>query len=393
MNDQPKYFPVNWIDGMKINKDHFIAQDYAVQDALHHAVSVGLSPIRYGVLTPSAAGDNTFSVTVTADNQNSISVSVLKCRAITPGGIFINIPALPHENSNGTISASFPVAASETATNYYVVLVVHPFDRQPVGSPDLNESPPRYPFTQPAYKIEFPDEVRYRHFIANPYALTIGKLTVDGNAVRIDEEYIPPCISLNAHPDLLQLHAELDQFLSLLELRCSLIVQKIFKRNQQNELSDLTLYLCDRIMLYLAQAITSLRRTIIYEPPIALFANISGLARVMKNTIDLRTGSGKDQLMNYLSEWSELKQGELENMLGTVANISYNHNDINAGIFPIIRYAKVTSKLFETLSNLEFIGKRRDSGGDFFVKEEFKPQQNDIPPPKPKRKFFGGTQA
>jgi hypothetical protein len=393
MSDQPKYFPVNWIDGMKINKEHFIAQDAAMNDALHQAVSVGLSPVKYGVLPPTAAGENTFSVTLVADNQNSVTASVLKCRALTPGGIFINIPGLPRENENGTITTAFQVAASEATTNYYVVLVVHPFDRLPAGSPDLNENPPRYPFTQPSYKIEFADEGRYRHFAANPYALTIGRLTTDGNSIRIDEEYIPPCISLTAHPDLLQLHAELDQFLSSLELRCSLIVQKIFKRNQQNELSDLTLYLCDRIMLYLAQAITSLRRTVIYEPPIALFANISGLARVMKNTIDLRIGSGKDQLLNYLSEWSELKQGELEIMLSTVANLSYNHNDINTGILPIVRYAQVTTKLFETLSTLEFIGKRRDSGGEFFVKEEFKPQQNDTPAPKPKRKFFGGTQA
>ena len=30
MKDQIKHFPVNWVDGMKINKNHFIAQDCAV---------------------------------------------------------------------------------------------------------------------------------------------------------------------------------------------------------------------------------------------------------------------------------------------------------------------------------------------------------------------------
>lgn len=109
----------------------------------------------------------------------------------------------------------------------------------------------------------------------------------------------------------------------------------------------------------------------------------------MKNTIDLRTGSGKEELMNYLSEWCELSQGELENMLSGLAGLRYEHNDINSNILPVIRFAKVTGKLFESLSNLEFIGKRKESG--IFVKEEQNINQNtnNNTDQKPKRRFFG----
>jgi hypothetical protein len=48
-----------------------------------------------------------------------------------------------------------------------------------------------------------------------------------------------------------------------------------------------------------------------HESPAALFEPIVSLARVMKNTIDLRTGTGKDEMMNYFSEWSELKAGRI----------------------------------------------------------------------------------
>ena len=105
----------------------------------------------------------------------------------------------------------------------------------------------------------------------------------------------------------------------------------------------------------------------------------------MKNVIDLRIGSGKEEMMNYLSEWCELNQGEFENMLTGLANIRYNHNDINSNIQKIIQFVKITSTLFETLSKLEFIGKKKDSG--IFVKEEpnrFTDQQN-----KGRRRFFG----
>lgn len=387
MNQQLTYFPVNWIDGMKINKDHFIAQDNATQDALHTAVSHNLSPVRYGLLMTAAAGNDNFRVTLSADNQHTLSVTVLQCKAVTPGGIYIQLPALAGADNNGTFSASFPFVPSEGRSIYYIVLLAQPFERQPAGNPDLEETPPRYPFTQPLYKIEMADEARYRQYAQHPYALSIGRVLVDGNGIAIDEEYIPPCVTLNAHPDLVQLHAELDQFLAGLELRCSQIVQKIFRKSQQNELSELALFLCDRIMLYLGQSLTGMRRTIMYEPPIQLFATISGLARVMKNTIDLRIGSGKDELMNYLSEWCELNQGELESMLTGIAHLPYNHNNINDSIAPVIRFAKVTSRLFETLSNLEFIGKRKESG--IFVKEEFKQPVQGADQPKTKRRFFG----
>ena len=99
----------------------------------------------------------------------------------------------------------------------------------------------------------------------------------------------------------------------------------------------------------------------------------------------MRTGSGKEELMNYMSEWCELKQGELETMLSSLANTTFNQNDINKNIQKIVLFVKVTSRLFETLSKLEFIGKRRESG--IFVKEEAVQQPDSQG--KPRRRFLG----
>ena len=146
------------------------------------------------------------------------------------------------------------------------------------------------------------------------------------------------------------------------------------------------MFLCDRVMLYIGQAITTMRWTMLYEPPAVMFAAISNLARVMKNSIDMRTGSGKDELMNYLTEWCELKQGELETMLGNLSNTDFDNNDVNKNISDIIAFVKVTLRLFETLSKLEFIGKRKEGG--IFVKEEQTTIQNEVQQPKPRRRFF-----
>jgi hypothetical protein len=390
MRDQIKHFPVNWVDGMKINRNHFIAQDDAMKDALHDIASLNISPIKFGILPSSIAGENTFNVKLSLDNQNALRIAVLSCQAVTSGGIRIAIPALSTtggSEADGVPSTSFQFAPGSAETTWWIFLTTNPFEKQPVGTPDA-ATPPRFPYVVPTYQIHVISESQYNQYANNPYALAIGKASVNGNEIRIQDEYIPPCYSVSAHPDLVTLHSELDQFLSNIELKSTQIVQKIFKKSQQNDLSELVLFLCDRMMLFVGQGITQFRWSLIHESPAGLFATISSLARVMKNTIDLRIGSGKEELMNYLSEWCELKQGELETMLTGIANMRYDNNDVNKNIQKIIVFVRVVTKLLDTLSHLDFIGKRKETG--IFVKEEqpengsFAQQQQ-----KTKRRFFG----
>ena len=389
MREHRKHFAVNWIDGMKINKNHFIEQDNAWTDSLQEMASLALSPLRYGILPGSAAGEENFTVKISLDNQESLKVSVLACQAITLGGIRISIPTLSAKgqpDSGTVLSKIFPFSAAKSESGWWIFLLVHPYEKQPAGSPDLSETPPRLPNVVPTYSLELVSETNYREFANHPYAIPVGKVSVNGNDIRIEDEYLPPCYSIIAHPDLQSLHEELDKYFSNIELYCSQIVQKIYTKKQQNEISELVLFLCDRVILYLGQAISNMRWKMIYEPPVELFMSIATLGRIMKNTIDLRIGSGKDELMTYLSEWCELKQGELETMLGKIANTGFNNNDVNKNIQQVVQFVRVTLRLFETLSKLEFIGKKKESG--IFVKEE-SPQQQAEAQQKAKRRFFG----
>ncbi len=389
MRDQIKHFPVNWVDGMKINRKHFIAQDDAMRDALHDVGSLNTSPVRFGVLPSSVAGEDTFNVKLWLDNQNLLRVSVLSCQAVTSGGVRISVPVFAQTGSgeaDGVPATSFPFSPGGRETVWWVILTINPFGKQPVGTPD-ESVPPRFPYVVPTYNVNVISEAQYSQYAENPYALVIGKVLVNGNEIRVQDEYIPPCYSVSAHPDLVTLHAELDQFMSNIELKCTQIVQKIFKKSQQNDLSELVLFLCDRIMLHVGQSLTQYRWMLIHESPVVLFQTIAALARVMKNTIDLRIGSGKEELMNYLCEWCELKQGELETMLTHIAAMRYDNNDVNQNIMNTISFAKVVSKLFDTLSNLDFIGKRKETG--IFVKEEQPDTSGSSQQTKARRRFFG----
>jgi Bacterial Type VI secretion, VC_A0110, EvfL, ImpJ, VasE len=386
MRDQLKHFPVNWQDGMKINKSHFIAQDDAWRDALQDAASLSVSPMQYGILPEAAGGETNFNVKLSIDNQKTLRVTVMACQAVTIGGARICIPAqgggLDQSDQYPTVSHTFTDAGMEST--WWVVLAVNPFDRLPAGSPDLQETPPRLPFSSPSYTVHVVSQNQLRQYSRHPYALLIGKLNVNGNNLVIDEEYIPPAFTISASVDLQNLLQEIDTFMGNLESRCSAIVQKIFRKSQQNDLSELVQYLCDRMMLYLGPTITQMRWMMLHQSPAMLFAGLSALARVMKNTIDLRIGSGKEEMMNYMCEWCELKQGELETMLTNLSAIRYDHNDVNANIPRIVDFVRVIDRLFDTLSKLDYIGKRRESG--IFVKEE---KTEIADPNKAKRRFFG----
>ncbi|HRB90196.1 MAG TPA: hypothetical protein PK091_14355, partial [Niabella sp.] len=364
MNAYKKYYPVNWTEGMKLNKDIFIAQDQSVADTAYQLISTTLHPLRYGLLPGSD-----FDIQISIDNQNTVRATILNCNAITIGGLPIEISGTKDNNStDGNPSVSLPITVGNTNTFFWLMVMIEPFDRVPYGIIDMNESPARYPFVKPSYKVILVENNQLNQFALHPQALVIGKIIVNGATVQVDENYLPPCLSVSASPDLMGLHAELDSFLAGLEQSCSVIVQKIYKKSQQNDLSELSHFLCDRMMLYLGHAITEFRWLNIHEPPAVMLSAIVSLARTIKNTIDLRIGAGKEELMNYLCEWCEVNQGELESMLSSMAQLRYNHNDVNENINQIVVFAKIIGKLFATLSNLEFIGKRKESG--LFVKEE-----------------------
>lgn len=383
MYNQQHYYPVNWMDGMKMNKSHFIATDHATIDGVRDALQTVLNPTRYGLVCNDE--QQSIDIQISIDNQNLIKAKLLHCDAVTIGGSRIFIHGKNLQQSFTQLEVTQSAKSGEEGV-FWISVAVNLFDRTPYGNPDPQEQPPRNPYLMPSYSLQITPDTQIKQLLHHPNQLIVGKVILNGAQSRVEEEYIPPCMSVSAHIDLVAFHGELDSFFGKLELKCSQIVQKIFKKNQQNELSDLVQFLCDRMVMYLGSSITSYRWSGIHESPVMMVQTTVGLARVMKNTIDLRIGSGKEELLNYLAEWCELNQGELETLLTGVANLNYEHHDVNQVLVKLVRFVKVLGKLFDTLSNLEFIGKKKDS--NIFVKEEQIQVVEDINKPKPKRRFF-----
>jgi hypothetical protein len=382
-----QYLPVNWADGMKINKSHFIAEENAVVYQIAAAAGSWLNDVNYGLLPPGPGG-KALTLFVSMDNQQKVQVRIQHCTAITAGGYYIGFSedtAVSGKNLQ-TPLASTPVLLKDLKEKgYYVVLTVNPYKRVPYGAADPGESPARIPYTQPLFSVDLLAAADVTRNKVGSFQLPLGKLIVEDNRVVLDEQYIPPCSSLGSHPELLEIHAAMEQFLAKIETCSVQIVQKILHKKQANDMSSIVHKLCEQTLQFTAIQLAEWKALGLVAPPVQVVSKASALARLVKNVLDCHLGSGKEELINYFTEWCNFSQGELEGAITTLANHTYDHLDISDSVTKVSVFTKILSQLFHQLARLEYIGKRKDSG--IFVKEEVITPSTDQTPPR-RRSFL-----
>ncbi|MFP3593132.1 hypothetical protein [Chryseobacterium sp. SIMBA_038] len=366
MIEKLNHFPVNWIDGMKINKTHFNAVQDFISDSIRDSVGIHTTMINYGLLPV----NDSIKMNLIIDNHKLLRIRVEQCYAITPNGSRIDIGGGAADSIS--LSLPYPEAAYEIKDNESLVLFaclsVNNFKRTPCGEPDPDENPPRYPYTQPEYSLNLIQEAELKNTLGfGSSHLTIGKILVNANESRIDENYIPPSVYVSSHKKLQELYMEIDRFYGQIELYSVQIAQKIYGKKQSNALALMMELMTDKTLNYLGKEINRFRWMSPHTEPANMFLSVVALARTLKNFIDARSGAGKEELLNYFAEWCNVSQGNFEMIFSDVINAEYNHNQMDITIAKIERFMKTLEELYSVLSRLDYIGKKRD--GSIFVSE------------------------
>ncbi|KNB63063.1 type VI secretion system baseplate subunit TssK [Chryseobacterium sp. Hurlbut01] len=364
MIEKLNHFPVNWIDGMKINKNHFLEVQNFVSDSIRDSIGIHTSIINYGLLPVAEP----IKMNLIIDNHKLLRIKVEECHAITPNGSRIDIGT----SESLSLSIPYPETVRELKENESAVLLVcisvNHFKRTPYGEPDPEENPPRYPYTHPEYSLNLIPEDELKSTIGfGANYLTIGKILVNAGESKIDDNYIPPSISVSSHQKLQELYTEIDRFYGQIELYSVQIAQKIHSKKQSTDLAMMMERLSDKTLNYLGTEINRLRWMSPHTPPANMLLSVVALARVLKNFIDARSGAGKEELLNYFAEWCNVSQGDFEVIFSETINTDYNHNQMDIVIAKITRFIKTLEDLFSILSRLDYIGKKRD--GSIFVSE------------------------
>ncbi len=364
-----KHYRVNWIDGMKINKDHFIAMENSILEMVKSSAQKNISPISYGLLPQHIGLESSLDLVMSVDGQSTIEVVLNTCRAITIGGYQIDIT----QDALGLLGGSEHILRQQYVVNddeneWYVVLAVDPFKRVEAGNSDAEEEPPRRPYVLAGYKLHILPKNETLDHEFGLHHITIGKIILENGKPAVAADFIPPCRTIQSHPDLQFTYAELGSFLNQMESYSLHIIQKIYQKKQTNDLANIALYISEQVMRNLNANITEFRLVDRYGPPIGMISKLVSLGRVIKSSLDVFVGVGKENFLNYLTNWCDLNQGAFENVLADTIELKYSHNDINLSLEKVSSFTKLMLSLFKKLSELEYIGKKEDSG--IFVKEE-----------------------
>lgn len=360
---------VNWVDGMKINKNHFIEMENSLVHIVANSQLKNLTPVNFGLLPELKDNEPSIDISVSLDGTDSIEVVLNTCRAVTLGGFQIDITketSALMEQSGYILKHQYDFNKEEAA--WFVIVSVNPYERIPVGEADPNEEPPRHPYVFSEYKIDVLPQSETSKSELGLYHVTLGKIVLEDGIPVLEEDFIPPCRSIQSHPDLKFTYTEIGAFLNQMEAYSMHIIQKIYQKKQTNDLAHMALHLSQQVLYYLSQSISEFRFKDKYEPPIAMISKLVNLARVIKSSLDVYVGTGKEDFLNYLTDWCDLNQGAFENVLIEMIDVEYVHTDINSALYKVSSFTRLMLSLFKQLNDLDYIGKK--SGSNIFVKEK-----------------------
>lgn len=373
------HYPVNWIDGMKIARRHFTEWENFIYDQIRDSLALGLTAFRYGIVPAQKPLD----VRIQCDFNQQIRVDLYNCQAISPNGCRIDYS----QEEPLTCTTSFPSLAETYSLQtgkpqlLDVLLTVDPFERQPIGAPRLQESPPRHPFTRASYRLAVLPSGQVRSGELD-YQLVVARLRYADGVVEPVVDYLPACTSVRSLPRLQQWYQQFGKHLEALETHAYRILQKAGSKDQKNMLLSSTQLLAERLVFTLADISTRFAWLIGYEPPVQMIELLMRPVQIVRVVLTLLTGREREEFVGYLSEWVDLPPGALENQLNATLQLDYQHTEVATLLTALDAFYNVLVNAFYKLSQLDFIGKRK--GQNVFIIEH---EVKDAPVEKPRSRW------
>lgn len=363
MAENIKHFPVNWIEGMKINKNHFIELQENVEDVVRDARNLSINELNYGILNTPLSKPFQYSISI--DTHKELSVDIKTLKAVTPSGGRIEITEY-----TGSYTEKIELKDLEKESNYYLLINIDPYQRIPSGEQNMEEVPPRFPNTKPKHFITTVIESEVNQNNIGPLQFPIAKLKTAAGNYEISETYIPPCLTVNGHPLLVSLFEKYDAIFKRIEFNSVQIIQKIKFRNNledENIISNMVHEVCDKSLRFAEQHVTQSKWMGYNSKPMSVLENIVSFARTLKNSFDVFSGDGKEMLFNYFAEWTDSKSGDFERLFTDIINIKYKSFDIEETVNQATYFITKIDNLYVILSQLDYIGRKKDTG--IFVNE------------------------
>jgi hypothetical protein len=363
-----QHMAVNWMDGMKISRQHFLDTDFYHTEQLRLAQAALLSPFQYGLLFEKD-GIESLQMQILSDAGQQIRIKINHCYALTPNGSLICINEdneLVADTSLTRIVEQYHLQSFQNQF-LYIIVRVSLYERTLFGTPSEDEIPIRHPYTLPSYKIDVvPAETINTQQWAGA-GLIVGKMEYSNAELKVVSEYIPASGMIKSHPGLRDWYNRFGTYLNDLETCAFRILRKIKVKSQKSTLSDGIQTVVERLIYALAANSPVFQTLVPYEPPTHMIVLMIQLVQNIRASLECLTDREKEEVLGYLGEWAEDTPGELEKKMLQVIQVSCDPNEIAVSLKVTDRFFSMWTALFSKLSQLEFIGKRK--GQQVFIIE------------------------
>ena len=350
---------VNWQDCMNVSSIHFRQTEDFFLDYISNAFRLNLEPGGYGFL-PFPASENMIRITGKADD--SVTIEVLYCYAITSSGMLFNFNS---ESDGSSLNAVFKGASEESRCHskvqlWNIILTVEPYNRRPSGELDSLETPPRQPDVDFSYSLAIvptdgsPTKIK-------GHSIVIGRIRKNSQHYEIDHNYIPACISMSGNGALKSYYHSFTDLLNSFTQNSKAILAKIYSSGRDQVLSYNISLVCQEILRCCSGISFSFRNNGLEESPLKMVNYFSSLANSIYISLSFFKESDKEELLKYFYEWSDVTPGSFEEMLTDMVDIQYDHENLRTVMLQVEGFLRVFTELWGKLSQLEFIGKHKEN--------------------------------
>lgn len=352
------HLPINWTDGVKLTKDHFINNYFNFITIVSDYNKVSLNNFNYGCIEP--AGEKSIDIDIKIEGGQLVAY-LKKCHVIAKNGHLIYFDQSIYGTKLPEVSMDANDLDRNSFEHYYVIVSINPYKLIPVGIPDPEMIPLHHPHVLPEIKLHIINQKDANDNFLEGYFLIAKKIAFQNGTFIENDKYIAPVVKTKNNEILNQFITRVNNELYLLNDFSIKIHKKNAHNSANNKLVTNTFSLCSKIIDYYAQQSFYLKSIAAEEPPVYMFDRIIVLANQLLSALILMDDKEKEMLLQYYYEWIDVKPSELLSALFEAKSAVYDHNDITQTLEKLNQFLGVLKRLWQKLSELEYIGLRKEN--------------------------------
>ncbi len=355
------HFLINWTDGVKINKDHFIKSDFHHLDTARDYATTHLTDFNYGLLQAFEGQAEPISLSTDVNTHERLVLRLKYCNAITRKGCRILFKSDFYGGDEPTATIESKDIDINSNLEFLVMLIVNPFQLVPVGEPDPESIPIHHPYALPKIEMQIISKSQFNTSFLEKHFLMVGKVQWKNGAFVIDQNYLPPISKIKYHSQVLYFHKKVSDVLIKLRNYSIIINNKNRHKFQNNKLASNTFKLCAKVMDYVSEYIFKYTQLGEENSPVFLAQSLSVLGNYISTELAILQEEDREKLLQYYYEWIDIKPSVFESTIGDVINLNYSHLDISEMLNKLDYFMAILERLWKKMSDLEYIGMRKDN--------------------------------